>query len=345
MELVHCHLAKAPVPPHVVNPLIPPILSEIILKLMAKTAEERYQSAWGLEHDLAECQQQLAQQNQIDSFILAQQDFADRLHLPQKLYGREMDLQQLLAIFNMVVHGNSQVCLVAGYSGIGKSVLVQELYKPITEQQGYFIAGKFDQFQRNTPYSAVIQAFRDLVRQLLTETQTQLERWQTQILAAVGNNGQILIDVIPEVGLMIGAQPDVPVLSPTESQNRFNLVFQNFIKVFCHATHPLVIFLDDLQWIDSASLNLVKLMMGDIPYLLLIGAYRDNEVSAVHPLLTTLDEMQKQGLAVQTLTLTPLALPHLNQLVSDTLHRAFTDTLAELVLEKTGGNPFFIGEF
>jgi PAS domain S-box-containing protein len=347
MELVHCHLAKPPLPPHLVNPLIPPVLSEIVLKLLAKTAENRYQSAWGLKHDLEECQRQLTSTAQINTFPLAQQDLSGHFHLPQQLYGREEEIQQLLAAFDTVVQGHSQLFLVAGYSGIGKSVLVQEVYKPITERRGYFIAGKFDQFQRNVPYFAVIQAFRDLVRQLLTETSSQLNVWKTQILTAVGNNGQIMMEVIPEIELIIGPQPVVPLLPPTESQNRFNWVFQNFIKAFCQANHPLVIFLDDLQWIDPASLKLMTLMMSDIPYLLLIGAYRDNEVSPLHPLITTLAEMQQSGFLVQTVTLTPLTLPHLNQLVSDTLHlpTASTLPLAELVLEKTGGNPFFAGEF
>ncbi len=352
MELVHCHLAKQPVPPHQVNVNIPPVISHLILRLLAKAAEERYQSAWGVKADLAKILENLTDPNltgleDLSGFELGQHDFSDQFHLPQKLYGREAEVRQLLATFEEITTGPSQLLLVAGYSGIGKSALVQEIYKPITEKRGYFITGKFDQFQRNVPYSAVVQAFRDLVRQLLTETRGDLEYWQTQILTAVGANGQVIIDVISEVELIIGPQPAVPTLPPTESLNRFNLVFQNFIKVFCQANHPLVIFLDDLQWVDSASLKLLTLMMIDIPYLLLIGAYRDNEVNPVHPLVTTVEEMYKQGVCVQMLNLSPLALPDLNQFVSDTLHLPFTHTLplAELLLEKTDGNPFFLGEF
>jgi predicted ATPase/signal transduction histidine kinase len=347
MELVHCHLAKQPSPPHQVNADVPPVISHLILRLMAKAAEERYQSAWGVKADLEQILANLTNRLDLSSFKLGQHDVSERFHLPQKLYGREEEVRQLLVAFENVATSQSQLLLVAGYSGIGKTALVQEIYQPITEKRGYFLAGKFDQFQRNVPYSAVVQAFRDLVRQLLTETQSQLDDWKIQILTAVGNNGQVILEVIPEVELIIGPQPAIPMLPPTESQNRFNLVFQNFIKVFCQPDHPLVIFLDDLQWVDSASLKLMTLMMSDIPYLLLIGAYRDNEVSPVHPLMTTLEEMQKQGLLVQTLTLTPLALPHLNQLVSDTLHQPLTHTLslAELVMAKTGGNPFFMGEF
>jgi predicted ATPase/signal transduction histidine kinase len=347
MELVHCHLAKQPLSPHQVKADVPPVISHLILRLLAKAAEERYQSAWGVKADLEQILANLTSLQDLSGFKLGQHDVSDRFHLPQQLYGREEELQQLLVAFEDISTGQSQLLLVAGYSGIGKTALVQEIYKPITEKRGYFIAGKFDQFQRNVPYSAVVQAFRELVRQLLTETQSRLEYWKTQLLTALGNNGQVIIDVISEVELIIGKPPTVPTLPPTESQNRFNLVFQNFIKVFCQADHPLVMFLDDLQWVDSASLKLMSLMMNDIPYLLLIGAYRDNEVSPIHPLMTTLEEMQTQGLLVQTLTLSPLSLPHLNQLVSDTLHLPVAQTLplAELVLEKTGGNPFFVGEF
>ncbi|OQW90781.1 MAG: hypothetical protein BWK78_06200, partial [Thiotrichaceae bacterium IS1] len=347
MELVHCHLAKQPLPPHQLNREIPPVISHLILRLMAKPAEERYQSAWGVKADLEQILENLTGLLDLSGFTLGQHDFSDRFHLPQKLYGREDAVAPLFAAFEQITQGHSELLLVAGYSGIGKTSVVQEIYKPISEKRGYFITGKFDQYQRNVPYSAVVQAFRDLVRQLLPDTQSQLDYWKTQLLAALGHNGQVMIDVISEVELIIGPQPAVPPLPPTESQNRFNLVFQNFIKVFCQADHPLVIFLDDLQWIDSASLKLMTLIMNDISYLLLIGAYRDNEVSPVHPLMTTLEEMQKQGLLVQTLTLTPLTLPHLNQLVSDTLRQPLAQTLrlAELVMDKTGGNPFFVGEF
>ncbi len=347
LELIHCHIAKLPLSPAELNPAIPHILSAVVMKLMAKNAEDRYQSAFGVKYDLEQILANLKGLENWSGFKLAQHDFSTHFHLPQKLYGREEEIQHILTAFDTVMQGCRQLLLVAGYSGIGKSALVQEIYKPITRKRGYFIAGKFDQFQRNVPYSAVIQAFRDLVQQLLTEPQSRLDTWKTQIMAAVGNNGQVLSELIPEMVLILGPQPAVPTLPPTEAQNRFNLVFQNFIKVFCQADHPLVIFLDDLQWIDSASLKLLTLMMNDIPYLFLIGAYRDNEVSPVHPLMTTLDDLQKGGHQVQTVTLSPLTLLHLNQLVRDILHLPLERTLplAELVLKKTGGNPFFMGEF
>ncbi|NJM73525.1 MAG: AAA family ATPase, partial [Scytonema sp. RU_4_4] len=239
--------------------------------------------------------------------------------------------------------------LVSGYSGIGKSVLVQEIYKPITQKRGYFISGKFDQLQRNIPYSAVVNAFAGLVQQLLSEPEAQLQQWQEKLLAALGANGQIIIDVIPEVELIIGKQSAVPELGATESQNRFNRVFQHFIRVFCSSEHPLVIFLDDLQWVDSATLKLISLMLTDseTQYLFLIGAYRDNEVNPTHPLMIMLDQCKKEGATINQMTLAPLDLEPLTQLIVETLHSntASAKPLAELMLRKTGGNPFFVNEF
>lgn len=348
LEVVHGHLAKQPAPLTQLNPQVPHILSDVVMKLIAKNAEDRYQSALGLKHDLEVIRTQWIHLTiEVPRFELAQHDSTGKFQLPQQLYGREAEISQLWQAFERITQGTAELLLIAGYSGIGKTALVQELYKPMTAKRGYFIAGKFDQFQRNVPYIAVVQAFRDLIDQLLTEAETQLELWKSQILLAVGGNGQVLLEMIPELELLLGKQPEIPSLLPTESQNRFNLVFQNFVKVFCQAEHPLVIFFDDLQWIDSASLQLMRLMMSDIPYLLLIGAYRDNEVGAGHPLLNSIAEMQKQGIATTTLTLMPLDLPELNQLISDTLHlnSAQTLPLTELVLHKTGGNPFFVGEF
>ncbi|HAA32823.1 MAG TPA: hypothetical protein DCE56_40290, partial [Cyanobacteria bacterium UBA8553] len=219
----------------------------------------------------------------------------------------------------------------------------------VREYRGYFISGKFDQFQRNIPYSAVVSAFKGLVRQLLTESEAQLNQWRAKLLAAFGSNGQVIIDVIPEVELIIGKQPPVPELGSSESQNRFNLVFQNFIRVFCTKEHPLAIFLDDLQWADSATLKLIELMMTDteMQYLFLIGAYRDNEVSPTHPLMMMLDGLRKAGATINFITLSPLKIEHINQLIADTLHTNTdnSQSLAELVMKKTGGNPFFVNQF
>ncbi|MGB7443381.1 MAG: AAA family ATPase [Coleofasciculaceae cyanobacterium] len=359
LELVHCHIAKQPIPPHLLGEAegergkrgepCPQAVSDIVMKLMAKTAEERYQSAWGLKADLEECLFQLQANGTIADFPLGSKDISDKFQIPQKLYGRESEVKTLLTAFDRVSQGTTEMMLVAGYSGIGKSVLVAEVHKPITQKRGYFISGKFDQFQRNIPYSAVVSAFAGLMRQLLTESSSQLNLWREKLLAAFSSNGQVIIEVIPEVELIIGKQPPVPELSPAESQNRFNLVFQNFIRAFCAKEHPLVIFLDDLQWADSATLKLIELMItdADTQYLFLIGAYRDNEVTPNHPLMMTLDGLQNVGATINFITLTPLDSKHISQLIADTLHSDASSVkpLAELVVHKTGGNPFFVYEF
>src|SRR5919199_300017 len=351
MELVHCHIAKQAVPPHEIDPeiKIPKTVSDIVMKLLEKTAEKRYQSAWGIIADLEECLEQLQAKGTIADFDLAQKDITDKFQIPQKLYGREREIETLLAAFWRVSNGTTEIMLVSGYSGIGKSALVQEVYKPITKASGYFIAGKFDQFQRNVPYAAVVKAFGSLVKQLLTESETQLGAWKEKLLAAFGDNGQIIIDVIPDVEFIVGKQPPVQELGATEAQNRFNLVFQKFIRVFCSVDHPLVIFLDDLQWADSATLKLLQVMMADeeTKYLFLMGAYRDNEVSQTHPLIMTLEGLQNQGATINHITLTPLDIEHITNLIADTVRRdrGSVILLAELVVGKTQGNPFFVNQF
>ncbi len=349
MELVHAHIAKQPTPPYELQPEIPQSLSEIVMKLMAKNAEDRYQSAYGLKADLEECYRQWQSIGCITSFSLGQQDISDRFQIPQKLYGREEEIDTLLAGFERVSQGACELMLVAGYSGIGKTALVKEVYKPIARQRGYFISGKFDQLHRDIPYDSLVQAFRSLVGQLLTESEAQISSWREKLLVALGENGQVIVDVIPELELIIGPQPVVSELAPIESQNRFNWVFQNFILVFTQASHPLVIFLDDLQWADRATLQLIQLLMtlSDSHHLFVIGAYRDNEVSEAHPLMLTLDEICKAKGVVNHIHLTPLNLPNINQLIVDTVHCSPQAALplSQLVLTKTNGNPFFINEF
>lgn len=352
LELVHCHIAKQPEPPHQIDPEIPKPVSDIVMKMIAKTAENRYQSAFGIKTDLEICLNQLQIQNLIEPFTLGSQEISGKFQIPQKLYGREAEIATLLAAFDRVAAGKVdgiELMLVAGYSGIGKSALVKEIYKPITRARGYFIAGKFDQFQRNIPYSAVVAAFSDLVRQLLTETETQLNKWREKILTALGVNGQIAIDVIPELELIVGKQPPVPSLGFAEAQNRFNIVFQNFIRTFCSQDHPLVIFLDDLQWADSATLKLIQLMMtdADTRYLFLIGAYRDNEVNSTHPLTVALEDIRAGGSTVNRIALAPLRREHISQIIADTLSSTIetVQPLSELVVRKTNSNPFFLNEF
>ncbi|NEU77727.1 ATP-binding sensor histidine kinase [Nostoc sp. UIC 10630] len=346
MELVHCHIAKIPVAPHEINPNVPLGISAIAMKLLSKTAEDRYQSAYGLKADLEQAAIQLQTKGSIDLFSLGQQDFSHQFQIAQKLYGREVEVAALMAAFEKVSLGSSEVVLVGGYSGIGKSSLVNEVHKPIVRQRGYFIGGKFDQLKRDIPYASLIQAFRELMRQLLAENQARVEVWKNKLLQSLGVNGQVIIDVIPEVELIIGQQAPVPQLGVAESQNRFNRVFKQFIHAFTAAEHPLVLFLDDLQWADAASVNLVENLMTDpeSQYLLLIGAYRDNEVSATHPLMLMLETIQAFGATVEELLLKPLAAPHITQLVSDTFNceSSQAEPLADLLFQKTQGNPFFL---
>ncbi|AFY81979.1 trifunctional serine/threonine-protein kinase/ATP-binding protein/sensor histidine kinase [Oscillatoria acuminata] len=347
LEVIHSHIAKTPTPVHEVNPKIPAMLEAIVAKLMAKNAEDRYQSALGLQYDLQECLNQWQARGEISEFVLGQRDLSDRFIIPEKLYGREQEVQTLLKAFERVSQGASELMLVAGFSGIGKTAVVNEVHKPITQQKGYFIKGKFDQFNRNIPLSAFVQALRDLMGQLLCESDAQLAQWQARILDAVGENGQVLIEVIPELEQVMGQQPAAPELSDSAVQNRFNLLFQKFIQVFTTAAHPLTIFLDDLQWADAASLQLLKVLMDDNGYLLVLGAYRDNEVSPAHPLMLTIADLKKANFTVNTITLTPLSLEHTNRLIADTLKcdQALAKPLTQLVDRKTQGNPFFTTQF
>ncbi|OYE01900.1 ATP-binding sensor histidine kinase [Nostoc sp. 'Peltigera membranacea cyanobiont' 232] len=349
MELVHCHIAKLPPFLCDLNPDLPLMLGEIVRKLMAKNAEDRYQSALGLKHDLVTCLEQWRETGKHTWFELGQRDISDRFLIPEKLYGRESEVQTLLAAFGHVANGGSQLMLVAGFSGIGKTAVVNEVHKPIVRWNGYFIKGKYDQFNRNIPLSAFVQAFRDLMGQLLNESDIQLEQWQSKILAAVGENGQVLIEVIPELEQIIGKQPAIAELSGSGAQNRFNLLFQKFIQVFTTREHPLVMFVDDLQWADSASLNLLKLLMGqsDCGYLFIIGAYRDNEVFAAHPLMLKLDEIEKASSCISTLTLVALSQADVNHLIADSLSCTTKQALplTELVYQKAKGNPFFTTQF
>ncbi|MEG4442877.1 AAA family ATPase [Microcoleus sp. AT9_B5] len=438
MELIHCHLAKQPLPLCEIREF-PQVISDIVMKLLAKTAEERYQSAAGLKFDLETCLNQLLATETIAPFAIATRDKGSQLLIPQKLYGREQEVIELLAAFERISHSSitptpltpnpltkgaldespltpplargaggvpseepsitptsltpnplskgaldespltpplargaggvpsesspltpplargaggvqnhAEMILVSGYSGIGKTAIVNEVHKPIVRQRGYFISGKFDQFNRNIPYSAIITAFQALINQLLTENAAQIASWKHQLLDALIPNAQVIIDVIPEVEFIIGPQPEVPQLGPTESQNRFNRVFQQFLKVFCQPQHPVVLFLDDLQWADAASLKLMQLLMGDSDsqFLLIIGAYRDNEVNPTHPLIQTLEKIRESGANLNNITVQPLAINHVSQLIADTLNEAAAtkriQSFSQLLFSKTQGNPFFL---
>jgi predicted ATPase/signal transduction histidine kinase/CheY-like chemotaxis protein/tRNA A-37 threonylcarbamoyl transferase component Bud32 len=353
MELVHCHLAKTSSPVCELNPNVPQIISDIVMKLMAKNAEDRYQSAFGVKADLEKC---LALTKKVFGnklfsihFQVAQNDFSGKLQIPQKLYGRVHEVNTLLQAFERVSQGTTEMMLIAGYSGVGKTALVREVHKPMTEKRGYFAAGKFDQLQKNMPYSALSQAFNEFCRYLLMESAETLGFWQTKILEAVGNNGQVIIDVIPDLKLVIGIQPEVAKVGPTEAQNRFNMFFLNFVKTLCDKEHPFILFIDDLQWVDSASLVLLKSMMLDdeIRHLLIIGAYRDNEVDKSHPFMMAASELQKANATINTIELANLQQEDVNHLLQDSLscETALSQPLTDLIYQKTQGNAFFTHQF
>jgi predicted ATPase/transcriptional regulator with GAF, ATPase, and Fis domain len=349
LELIHWHIARTPASPSERRPEIPEPLSQLVLKLLSKTPEERYQSAAGIRHDLEICAREWAAARTIRPFPLGRRDVSDRFLIPQRLYGREQEVRRLATIFEQVSRGCTALALVAGYSGIGKTSLIQGLYRPIVRQKGYFLSGKFDQVVRNIPYGAVLQALRGLVRQLLAESEERLAGWRQQMNAALGANGGVLTEVIPELALILGEQAPPPALGPTEAQNRFQMAFDGFLSVLARKEHPLVIFLDDLQWADSATLTLLESLLSsrETRSLLWIGAYRDNEVDAGHPLLRAVRRLESAGAEIHRLSLGPLSFDGLTAFISDTLHqqRAEAEVLARLISQKTAGNPFFVIQF
>ncbi|MFM0221817.1 trifunctional serine/threonine-protein kinase/ATP-binding protein/sensor histidine kinase [Paraburkholderia dipogonis] len=350
LEWTHCHIARMPPPPCDIAPAMPQPVSDIVMKLLAKLPEDRYQSMRGVQSDLERCLAQWRAGGRIEPFRLGTDDLSDRFQIPHRLYGRDQESNALLGVFElMAATGRAALATVSGYSGIGKSSLVDALRKPIVTKHGYFISGKFDQYQRDIPYATLTQAFGELVQQLLGESAARIAGWRQELQAAVGVNGQLILDVLPKVELIIGTQAPVPALPPAEAQNRFRLVFRQFVTVFTSKAHPLVLFLDDLQWIDAASLALVEHLLThpDTCYLLLIGAYRDNEVSATHPLMKSLDAIHHSGTPVVDIQLAPLSGAHLNQLVADTLHAppASCEPLTHLICERTESNPFFFIQF
>jgi len=357
MELVHSHIAKKPIPPNKINENLPSTLSDIIIKLLEKSPEFRYQNALGVKTDLVECLNQWQQSANIQPFPLAQFDFSERFNIPQKLYGREDDIKRLISSFerisftnaNQQLVGRTEVVMIAGFSGIGKSALVKEIYKYLIGKNGYFISGKFDQFKKNIPYSALINALRELTLLILTETEENLSLWKEKLLTALSPNAQIIIDVIPELELIIGPQPEISQVGPTESQNRFIFVFNNFFNTFCTPEHPLVIFIDDMQWIDISTLKLLEQIITEHENkaLLLIGAYRDNEVLPTHPLMISLEKIKNSHASIQQINLQPLLFEHLNQMIAESLHDSLKNVvqLTKLVFHKTQGNPFFVKQF
>ncbi len=349
LQLIHCHIARTPPEPHVRAPSVPLVVSDLCMRLLSKNAEDRYQSAQGVQADLEEACTRLDSRGSVEPFPLGEHDFAYDLQIPQRLYGRESAVAELLAAFDRASQGAVELLLVSGYSGVGKSVLVAEVNRGIAQRGGYFIAGKFDPLSRGVPYESVARAFSELIRQLLGEPRHVLLRWRQQLLAAVGVNGRLLIDLIAELELIIGPQPPVAALGASEAQNRFSLLFQNFLRVIATAEHPLILFLDDLQWADSASLRLLQILLSDpqSSHLLLIGAYRENEIDSLHRLPLALAEIRRSGATINTLTLLPLGLPEVTALIADAVKADAGQVapLAELAFGKTQGNPFFLSQF
>ncbi len=350
MEWVYCHIARLADPPDMRAVQTPKAVSALVMKLLAKTAEERYQTAAGLEADLRRCLAEWESHGRIDPFPLGAHDVSDRLLIPERLYGREREIETLLACFERVVaRGIPELVLVSGYSGIGKSSVVNELHKALVPSRGLYASGKFDQYKRDIPYATLAQALQSLVRSLLSQGEVELGRWRDSFNEALGANGQLIVNLVAELELIIGKQPPVPDLPPHEAKNRFQMVFRRFLGVFARKEHPFALFLDDLQWLDSATLDLLEHLVShsEVRYLLLVGAYRDNEVGQSHPLMRTLEVIRNANAIVREIVLAPLELEDIGRLLADALHcepeRA--RTLAQLIHEKTGGNPFFAIQF
>ena len=344
--LAHAQIARLARPPHEINPQVPLTLSRMVCKLLEKEPEQRYQSATALAEDLREAQEQWLRSATIEPFVLASREVPRSLSIPDKLYGREEELQSLTDAFARTRGGGRQLVLVTGGPGIGKSALVDQLRPSVSDGHGYYAAGKFDQLQRSVPFSGLAQALRSLVQQLLTEPEASLEGWRARIEEAVAPNGELLVAIVPELERLLGPQPPVPEVGPVESRNRFNLVVTRFLRVFARPEHPFVLFLDDLQWVDAASLQLLEQWVSDAAshHLLVIGAYRDNEVGPSHPLALCLSKLRDAGCDIQTVHLNPLGANAIAQLAADTFgeRAARMQFLADLIIRKSAGNPFFV---
>ncbi|MCX4240621.1 trifunctional serine/threonine-protein kinase/ATP-binding protein/sensor histidine kinase [Paraliomyxa miuraensis] len=346
LELIHHHIAKEPEPLHGEVPWIPPSVSQIVTKLLAKSAEHRYQSARGLLHDLEHCLAQLREHGTVAPFVLGTRDASPRFEVPQTLYGRSEELSLLLGAFDRVARGGSELLLLAGYSGIGKSSLVNEVHKPIAARGGHFIKGKHDQYKRDVPYSAITQAFEGMVEAILMEPPQHVEHWRARIQEALGANGKVVVDIVPSLELLIGPPAPLSPLSATEARNRFTATFRAFVRALARPGHPLVLFLDDMQWANRSSLGLLESLLvdADTPGLLVIAAYRDNEVDAAHPFTLAVQEIERSATTVDRIELGPLALPDVTALVGATV-RGSDDValpLATLLHRRTAGNPFFL---
>lgn len=348
MEWVHCHIARKPVAASERCASVPGPISDIVAKLLAKTAEERYQTAAGLGHDLRRCLNEWIRQSHIARFSLGERDAPDRLLIPEKLYGREREVESLRAAFDRVVDGGGpELVVVAGQGGVGKSVLVAELHRSLVPSRGLFASGKFDQLKRDIPYASVAQALQGLIRSLLGKSEDDLAPWRAALMEALGPNGALMATLVPELEILIGPQAPAPELPPRDAQRRFQLALRRLLVVFARPEHPLVLFLDDLQWLDAATLDLIEDLLGqpDLQHLLVIGGYRDDEVTSAHPLMRRLAAIAEAGRRVQEITLKPLGLEDVSRMVAEALRSRPIQALARLVHAKTAGNPFFAIQF
>jgi len=349
MELIHSHIARVPSSPRDLNPSIPVVLSRIILKLLSKTPEERYQNGFGLMADLQLCLERIDKKGEIADFEIGLRDISSKFIIPQMIYGREKEIVSLMSAFERTSKGTCELMIVAGHPGIGKSALINEVHKPITAKRGYFISGKYEQFRKNVPYNAIIQAFQGLIDRILGEGGERINIWKEELLKALGGSGKYLTYAMPRLEHIIGKQPEIPELESDEVKNQFNVVFRNFINVFAKAEHPLVIFLDDMQWADVASLTLIRNFVtgSDVKHLLLIVAYRDNEIDETHPFAKLLGKVKKEGVNINTIEVGALDLSIVNRIIFNFFRCSAEESLplAEIIYRKTNGNPFFVNQF
>ena len=347
LKLIHSHLAVYPASPDEINPELPTQIARIIRVLLSKNAEDRYQSGFGLEADLKQCIELLDSTGKIDDFDISHNKVFTKYQIPQKLYGREKEADLLLQAFEEITEGKGKVILVSGYSGVGKTALINEIHKPITAKEGNFIRGKFDQYNRTVPYSALTNALNEYCQLILTEPDHQLNLVRKRILEALGRQAQVIVEIVPDLHLIIGKQPEVIRLEPIENKNRLDLLLLKFFQAIATIDRPMVLFLDDLQWADAASLDLIKMLAieSESLVMLIIGAYRDNEVDAHHPLTHMLQDLTKKSINVFDLKVKPLPFEDVNAMIQDTLHQDNMESISSLVYEKTKGNAFFTIQF